>query len=302
MRRLAFTMCVCMVGAVAEPPPCTVTQQIIPGAVLTTITLSRGSVSLTVPMFDYGIENTRLTLETRGLEKDPELKLQAGEESVAIQNGAVLHFHLKPMERLVFSVVHNEEIQCIWASELRAGDARSKAWLQKQRADFKWNNMFVHRVGDPIFLTLIHEMEQTPREFTIGGLRATVLAETQQSVILRDPQPVIGTRVVETRGQYSELHFAEIEQKWAPTSETSARLEVHGKGMPAGHWRLGIYNLSPELFTLGKGCGRIRSQDRGEGGGQDLSSRSEFNVSCEIRSKGSIPLERVRFTTMIRRF
>jgi hypothetical protein len=251
-------------------------------------------------MYDYGVENMLLTLETRGIEDDPELKLQAGEESVEIKNGAVLHVRLKRMERLVFSVMRNEDVQCIWESELRAGGARTKAWLEAGYADSRRNDIFVHPIGDPVFLTFVHNLEQTPREFTLGGLPAIVLAETWDLVILRDPQPVIGKRTVETKGASSVLNFAEIERKWVLTSETTARLEIHGKGLPRGHWLLLIPTMSPERFALGKGCGRVGGGgDRGSSGGQHLPARSEFQLTCEVRSKGSFPVDVGRFTQMI---
>lgn len=301
MWRLTFTMCVCALGAMAQPQPCPVTRQGVADVVTTTIAFSDGTVSLTLPPFEFGYENMLLTIETQGT-YGPSLKLQVGGESSPIENGAVLHVRLKPLERLVFSVMRNGEVECTWAPHIRAGDPPTKRRIAAGHVSgFQRNEIALRPVGDPVELVLFHNVEEVPREVKIGGLPATVLAETSVYLILRDPWPATGTRTVVTRGESSLLHFAEIQRRMVPTSASSALLEIQGRDVPEGYWSLGIGTAFPERFTLGKGCGGKAgpTRDTGAGGGQELPRKREFKVSCEIQSKGLFPVDPDAFTTLI---
>jgi hypothetical protein len=178
-----------------------------------------------------------LTLETRGSQElDAGLKLQVGQQSVPIQNGAVLHVRLEHM----FSVVRNGEVQCTWEPYITMGGPKIEDWAAAgQSLPFSRNEIGVEPVGAPVAIIFYHDLGQAPREFKIGGLVATVLAETSVTTILRDPKPAIGMRIVQTGKQSSKLHFAEIESKLTPTSGNSAQLEIQGRGNARGTMALG---------------------------------------------------------------
>lgn len=132
-----------------------------------------------------------------------------------------------------------------------------------------------------------HNFSEGRREFRLGGLPAPLLAETPTEVILRDPHPVAGMRMVESEGQAATLRFATVDIQLQPVSANRAVLKLHITGF---HLRRpgAVYIWDLDSQTTKVACGHSHSWgDRGSGSFVSLLPRSirdgELTLDCNIQ-------------------
>ena len=221
---------------------------------------SLGTVRLTLPL-GFHVEMTVFLEVSNGssAESQQDMWMESGGERVRIRNGAALHVAPKEKERLLFSLVDSEgERLCTWQPPAKVLPPTLKyrpgGFL---RDPFEWSayplaQLFLN-LGEPILLSVGEGLGRGSGDFRIGGFPAMVLARNPAFVILRDPQPTVGLRTIESEGYRITLPFVDTQlQLPKPSSHGGGvvKIKVLGADILKPPAYLNLANHSRDVVRL----------------------------------------------------
>lgn len=239
-----------------------------------------------------------------GSDAHPQLTLSSPTESVPLRDGVALHVVHQPGQRLIFSLatIDGKKL-CSWEPYVlfRKNRGRNIHGFAALITDG-----ICRTTGEPVWIAFGDESPNGRRKFSIGGLPARMLMESSTFVILRDPDPMPGSRTVATEGETATLRFVNIKMDMQPTSD-GANLEIHVRGIPNEiDWRpftrvdplLILTNLNSSAARLNCGWGRRFHSERGEATGHSLQGESE-TLTCHIVARHSGRIDPNDFTAHV---
>ncbi len=293
---LAWTLALRVVAGAGAPQSCTVEEQqqwrVVTGR------FSAGSRTVTVTMPSIVRRATTVFMETSATGAD-KLFMQSGSELVAVENGAALHLEPRAGERLMLALVSESgQRLCEWQPSLFSQKTGRQANLAN---GFPRSEAYHFRkTGDPILLTIGPDLADFRGEFRIGGLPAMVLARNAAQVILRDPAPAVGSRVLTARGDSLTLRFVQVEVRLSKAALTVRvpRLDLWGRHLWPFHAHRYLDASAPQLLLVNDTPDRIRllcgrdvptvlgldfDQARGIRITQEMVRNGALTVSCRVR-------------------
>jgi hypothetical protein len=165
-------------------------------------------------------------LEVAG-EFPPGLFLETARERAPLMDGAALHFMPSRGERGAFRLVSAAgETLCSWMPRFRWMDGGP---ITRNRGFGEITFWVFRNLGEPIPLTFGGTLAASHADFTIGGVPAKVLSRQQDAVVLRDPSPTAGRRIVESAGESIPLRFIQLEMEFSkrpPKGNAALRIRV----------------------------------------------------------------------------
>lgn len=229
---------------------------------------------------------------------DPaELFMEGGGVRVPLRHGAAMRLAPKAAERILFTLADGDgRVLCTWPPSFRHVGRQG---LQRAPVFSGVSAWFFRNVGDPIMLSIGTDES---REFRIGGIPAMVLSWTPWEVILRDPEPTVGSRTVNSQDAQITLRFIDVRVEISkPSPRGKATLTVTVPKLDLWGTRLWplhpadnstqpaffIFNFHPEVLTLR--CGyhhRVDDLDRDEGRlvriTEDHVHNGRFTYACPV--------------------
>jgi hypothetical protein len=191
------------------------------------------TAALTVPKFLYQLDLVTVRLQLSG-SGEAGLFLRSGRQSTPLRDGATLQAMLRSHERFGFSIDAGDgRTLCSWEPTIVV----PKKTYRKLRDPSRFEESFLRITGDPILLPFDHEIGGESLDFRLGGSPATVLAETRDQVVLRDPHPEAGERTLETsKGKAIRLRFYNVTMSLQPTTRQRFIIQATGIALrrPAG--------------------------------------------------------------------
>lgn len=286
----ALLLSICFASRMSGQDACSVKEHRRADTLTGEFVLDGITASLTFPKFLNQLDAVAARLEV-SRSSESGLVLRFGSESTPLRDGATVEAALRPHERFVFSIHAGDGRQlCSWEPAI----VIRKKTYRSVKDPFRLSERFLRITGDPILLPFVHEIGRGATDFRLGGLPAAVLAENRREVVLRDPQPEAGERLLETPGDRAiRLRFYNVTMRFEPTS-TSRRFIVHATSIrlrkPAG---LFVDNFSPQPAKLD--CGGRISRTYGEKGSATyvrvLPGQSEITVFCEVTPPHGQPVD-----------
>lgn len=253
---LAGTLALRAVAGTGAPQSCMVEEQQQWRVVTGRFSTGSRTVTLTMPSSVRG--RTTVFIETSAPAAD-KLFLESGSERVAVENGAALHLEPRAGERLILALSSESGQQlCTWQPSLFSQRTGRQANLAN---GFSRSDAYqFRRVGDPVLLTVGPDLTDGPWEFRIGGLPAMVLARNAVQVILRDPAPAVGSRVLTARDYSLTLRFIEIEVRLSKSALAIRvpRLDLWGRHLWPLHAQRYVDASAPHLLLVNDTPNRIR--------------------------------------------
>lgn len=233
---------------------------------------------LTLPTIVFQSTPPTVFLEVQG--DAPELQQQLFLEflgaKVPVENGAALPLEYRFGERLQFTLITGDgQPLCSWQPSFRSG-WRQGSPPSKPETFSDVESWTFRNTGEPIALWVGGNVS---RKFTIGGLPAMVLSYARWQVILRDPRPAAGLRIVASNGFAVQLRFIDVEVKLSkPSANGHATLVVRVPHLDLWGRRLcsipftsestcpllRLFNFSTDAMSIG--CGKsVGASPSGEG-------------------------------------
>ncbi|HUA61530.1 MAG TPA: hypothetical protein VML19_22415, partial [Verrucomicrobiae bacterium] len=230
-------------------PSCSVASDAKLDTITGRFSFGRSTLALTLPHVLYRSDPSLVYMQVSGGNFPKELFLGSNGEKVGIQDGAELHLFpkgKKPLtfsERLTFSISDaGGKSLCEWVTDVRT--SRSDPPLipegfgpgsdlshQTRRPRWTIKTQGFRNAGDPILLQVGGNLARENGEFSIDGLPATVLARNACQVILQDPHPAAGMRIIESRGYSISIPVIVLEMKLlSSTSRGPTSLEMNVLG------------------------------------------------------------------------
>lgn len=250
-------------------------------------------VTVTIPRFLERSQPLTVSLEVAG-PPQAGIFIESLGKRVAVTDGAVLALQPQHGVRIDFSLVNSDGSElCKWnpLTDAPRGNPRGPSGIPP----------YYFRVGDPLALRVPEDAE----EFRIGGVLAKVLARSPALVILRDPQPAIGSRTVSAKSYSTQLRFITID-KQLTKGRSQGRyvfgVRIRGLDKLGDHPGLGLINFTPDVAQLQCGIpGRHRDPDFEQGvlipfHASDV-HKGEFAAGCAVQVKkaGGIRIDAVVF-------
>lgn len=184
-------------------------------------------LSVTVPR-EFRTATATVYMEVSGDDSamQQRLFLHSGTEGVLVENGGVLRVAPNKSERIIFSVNSEDgQVLCTWQPSLVTQKPVTARILE---GFWTYESSYFRNLRDPVILRIGEQLANGPRAFEIGGQPANVLELDSWQVILRDPQPQVGPRSVESGGYAITLRFIDLQVRLsAPSSKGFATLSVH---------------------------------------------------------------------------
>ena len=263
--RLAVLVSAAWSIAVFAQPACSVASEAKLDTITGRFSIGRSRLALTLPHILYRSDPSVVYMQVSGGDFPKELFLDSNGEKVRIQDGAELHLFPKGKnsltfsERLTFSISDTGgKSLCEWVTNVRT--SRSDPPLipegfgpgsdlshQTRRPRWTIKTQGFRNAGDPILLQVGGNLARETGEFSIDGLPATVLARNACQVILEDPHPAAGMRVIESRGYSMAIPVIVLEMKLlGSTSRGPTSIEFNLLGRD----RIDLPALSDRHLTL----------------------------------------------------
>jgi hypothetical protein len=246
-------------------PACSVRSEAKLDTITGRFSFGRSTLALTLPHTLYRSDPSVVYMQVSGGDFPKELLLDSNGEKAPVQDGAELHLFPKgknPLtfsERLTFSIRDTGgKSLCEWVTDVRTSRVDpppipegfgpgSDLSNQARRPRWTIQTQGFRNAGDPILLKVGGNLARETGEFSIDGLPATVLARNACQVILEDPHPAAGMRVIESRGYSISVPVIVLEMKLlSSTSHGSTSIEFNLLGRD----RIDLPALSNRSLTL----------------------------------------------------
>jgi len=258
-------------------------------------------VSLTMPAVVRRATTVYLEVPHNDAGRFENFFLDADGERVAITNGAALHLVPVSSRRFVFSFRSNDSRSlCTWSPSLRR---QSPIGQSSEHADgFSRSDIYRFRkTGEPISLNIGGDLANGPAAFQIGGIPAMVLCWNPVQVVLRDPAPEPGSRLVRSQRYSITLRFIDIESQLSKPSYKGVanftvrvpKLNLWGRHLWPTHPRalpdatapyLALANFNPDNMKLL--CGK----DRALRPGADFPQFREVRITQDMIRDGGVSI------------
>ncbi len=246
-------------------PACSVESEAKLDTITGRFSFGRSTLALTLPHILYRSDPSVVYMQLSGGDFPKELLLDSNGEKVRIQDSA--EFHLFPKgkdpltfsKRLTFSITDaGGKSLCEWVTNVTTSKVdpplipqgfgpQSDLSYQTRRPRWTIRTQGFRNAGDPILLKVGGNFVSQPGEFSIDGLPATVLARNACQVILEDPHPAAGIRVIESRGYSVAIPVIVLEMKLlSSTSRGPTSIEFNLLGRD----RIDLPALSERSLTL----------------------------------------------------
>jgi hypothetical protein len=251
--------------AALAQPACSVASEAKLDTITGRFSFGGSTVALTLPHVLYRSDPSVVYLQVSGGDFPKELLLDSNGEKVRIQDGAALHLFPKgknPLtfsERLRFSISDTGgKSLCEWVTAARTSRSDppfipegfgpgSDLSHETRRPRWTIKTQGFRNAGDPILLQVGGNLARETGEFSIDGRPATVLARNACQVVLEDPHPAAGMRVIESRGFSVAIPVIVLEMKLlSSTSRGPTSIEINLLGRD----RIDLPALSNRSLTL----------------------------------------------------
>jgi hypothetical protein len=187
-------------------------------------------VSLTVPFQFFQSDPVTVFLEAPGAGAPdfPRLLMETGGERVAVADGTALHITPRLHQRIVFNLSTDAGEQlCSWQPWYRVS-ANSPPQTEDGFRHF-FPEQFRY-AGAPVHVPIGGKLVHGSGVFRIDGIEAAILARSSREVILRDPNPRVGLRTIESQGYSVTLPFVWIELNLARSLKGRGTLGIKVRG------------------------------------------------------------------------
>jgi hypothetical protein len=260
-------------------------------------------ISITLPNVLFEAGSTTVFPEI-GAALPEDLYLAAGTGKVKVADGAALILKPRTGARLIFTLSDSGgQTMCTWQPSVKVV-AHSPPQVEDGFRMFVCcggrvmpgvSGPSFHNAGNPIVLEVGGRLARGSSEFRIDGMAAAVLAQTAWQVVLRDPRPAAGLRVVESEGYRVTLAFIELRLELPQPRRGKGILSVRLVGFdlitpPA---ELFLYNLSRQNVRLVSGKSFHDSPDYDEARLIRLAPQGSgvFTGECKIEFRGEGPID-----------
>ena len=256
-------------------PACSVASEAKMDTITGRFSFGRSTLALTLPHILYRSDPSVVYMRVSGGDFPKELLLDSNGEKVRIQDGAELHLFPKgktPLtfsKRLTFSITDTGgKSLCEWVTNVTTSKVDpplvpqgfgpgSDLSNETRRPGWTIRTQRFRNAGDPILLKVGGNFVSQPGEFSIDGLPATVLARNACQVILEDPHPAAGMRVIESRGYSIAIPVIVFEMKLLSSTSrgpTSIEFNLLGRDRidlpPLSERNLALSNFDPGRLQI----------------------------------------------------